>query len=391
MEHVNCCAVVPMGPLDTEMLNRERAVRGMNSGVSFRLEIFNSMSFDVFVIDRHNVKYRIPRSSSAAKGKLAFIKGYGLSPGARLDIKNISTTDDVANSQVLAYLLEKWAKNTSPAAVQTMHSVDQCRFEISEEKLRARKSMYLRDMDFVVCLDPTNQNHPYSHQGQLLRRTEELNHETGNVSRFFTWSVLLIDNAGVIGPRWINLFGQVHRIRSGKDPNSRDGFYVVKDKHHLDGVSRSERISDFIESEEELDFPVYKTYQEALAANDSESMIKLRTVIEERKIRELDLETRHSRAVADADKLRDDIAQQLRKNEEAERAHEREMQAIRETVLQERAKAEHERNKFERDRAQFEHDKITQGQKNAGETLKVIGAVMTGVIGLLAIAIKWLK
>lgn len=388
MEHVNCSAVVPVGPLDTQLQNR-------SASVAFRTEIFNSMSFDVYVIDRDNIKYRIPRSSSAAKGKLAFRRGYGLTPGARHDVRNIVTTDDVTNSRVLSYLLEKWAKNPSTSTAQNMHSLDQYEFLVEEDFLRARRVVYLRDVDYVVCIDPGRHNHPYSHQGQLQRRHEEVREGISDAAivtrRFFTWNVFIIDNAGKIGKRWINMFGHVHLIETCLDPNSQDGFYVVRNKHLTDAVSKPERISDFKETEDELDFPVYKTYQEALAANDSETMVKLRLTIEDRRIRELELETRSSRALADADKLRDDVAQQIRKNEEAERQHDREMRAIRETMAQERARAELDREKFEREREQFGHDTIMQGQKNAGESIKVIGAVITGVLGLLAIAIKWLK
>lgn len=395
MEHVNCSAVVPMGPLDIQLLNRESNLRGMSSSVNFRMEIYNSMSFDVYVIDRQNIKYRIPRSSSAAKGKLVFLKGYGLSPGARQDIKNVVTTDDISNSKELSFLLEKWAKVTSASATQTLYSLDQMMYTVEEATLRAKKRMYIRELDFAICLDPSNQVHPYSHQGQLLKRHLEVREDVEEASekarRFFTWNVFIIDNAGKIGARWLNIHGRVYLIRSGKDPNSQDGFYVVRDKHFEDANGTSELISDYHESEAELDFPVYKTYQEAVAQNDSESMVKLRTLSEERRIRELDLETRNARAIADADKLRDDIRIQIRKNEEADKAHEREMRNIRESMAQERARAEHEREKFEREREQFEHEKIVQGQKNSGESIKVIGAVITGVLGLLAIAIKWLK
>jgi len=384
-----------MGPSETYLLTQERNVRGMSSGINFRMDMYNSMSFDVYVVNRQNMKFKIPRTALAAKGKLVFLKGYGLSAQARHDLKHIATTDDISNSKELSHLLEKWSKIQTPSATTHMSSLEQFMYAIDEETLRARKCFYVRDLDMVVCLEGYIDSHPYSHQAQLKNRHNAVKGDlvdvAGGARRFFTWSVFIIDNAGKIGQRWINIHGSVYQIKSSLDPNSTDGFYVVRNKPVTDAHEHSVPISDFKQTEEELDFPIYKTYQEALAANNSETLVKLQTVIEERRIKEIDLENRLTKAKHDTDKLQDDVQQQIRKNEEAERNHEREMESIRETMRQEQAQSELERERFENEKIKFEHEKITQGQKNANETIKVVGALLTGIIGLLVIASKWLK
>lgn len=394
MEHVNCSTVVPMGPAEVDLLNPERSVRSMSTSVHFRTHIYNTTSFDVYVINRQNMKFKIVRSPATIKGKVVFRKGIGLSSQARHDLRSIVTTDDISNSKEIAALVDKWDKANVASAVSHQQSIEEFMYAINEDVLRAKKCIYLRDLDLVVCMSDHIANHPYSHQAQLKNRSDEvieaIEAESGR-RQFFTWNVFIIDNAGRIGPRWINIHGNVYRVRSCLDPNSTDGFYVVRDKPVNDSREQSVRTSDFKHSEEELDFPIYKTFQEALAANDTETVFKLRTTIEERAIKELTLETNLSRARADAERLVEEMKQQTRKGEEAEIAHQRDMEAIRETMRQERAKAEHERVKFEEDKVRFEHDKQTHAQKNVNETIKVVGAILTGVIGLLIIASKWLK
>ena len=395
MEHLNCSAVVPMGPAETNLLTQERNVRGMSASVHFKMDIYNSMKFDVYVINRQNMKFKIGRTASAAKGKLVFLKGFGLTSQARLDLKLNATSDDISNSKELSHLLEKWAKVPNNSPISPISTLDQFLYTVEEDALMRKKCFYLRDLDLVVCIDGHIQNHPYSHQAQLQNRyTEvksEIRKEIGPGRRFFTWNLFIIDNARRIGPRWVNIHGHVFIVKAHLDPDSKDGFYVVRDKPVTDGHDQPVPTSDFKESEEELDFPIYKSYQEAYAANDTETMVKLRTLTQEREIKQIDLETRLARSKADSERLEDEIAQQVRKNQEAERAHERDMESIRETMRQERQKAEHERAKFENEKIKFEHEKATQQSKNAGETIKVIGAVLTGILGLLAIASKWLK
>lgn len=395
MEHLNCSAVVPMGPTEVGLLNQERNVRGMSSSVNFRMDVYNSMSFDVYVVNRQNMKFKIVRTSAALKGKLAFVKSLGISSMARQDLKNIATTDDISNSKELSFLLEKWSKIQSTSGATHMPSLDQFMYTIDEATLRAKKCFYVRELDVVVCLPDHIDSHPYSHQAQLKNRHTQVRGDlvdvAGGARRFFTWSVFIIDNAGKIGSRWVNIHGSVYQIKSSVDPSSTDGFYVVRNKPVNDAYEHSVPISDFKPTEEELDFPIYKSYQEALAANNSEVLVKLQTVIEERRIKELDLENRLAKAKHDTDKLQDDIQQQIRKNEEAERNHEREMESVREKMRQEKAQSELERERFENEKIKFEHEKVTQGQKNANETIKVIGALLTGIVGLLAIASKWLK
>lgn len=366
----------------------------MSANVHFKMDIYNSMSFTVYVVNRQNMKFKITRSTSAAKGKLIFLKGIGLSPQARYDLQHITTTDDVSNSKELSHLLDKWSKLQNSSA-NTITSLDQFMYTVDEEVLRAKKSIYLRDLDLTVCLEGHVESHPYSHQAQLKNRYTEvradLRSQTRSGRRFFTWNVFIIDNAGKIGDRWINVHGLVYRVHSVSDPDSKDGFYVVRDKPVSDGTDQSTPTSDFKETEAELDFPIYRSYQEAISANQTESTVRLQLLNSEREIKEIELQTRLAKAEADADKLKDDIQQQARKNAEAERAHEREMEAIRESMKQERLKAQHEREKFEQDKAKFEHDKHTQEQKNAGESIKAIAGLLTGILGLLAIASKWLK
>jgi hypothetical protein len=79
------------------------------------------------------------------------------------------------------------------------------------------------------------------------------------------------------------------------------------------------------------------------------------------------------------------------KSEEATILHQREMDSLKHQLEQDQLRMKADRERFQQEKIQFEHDKINQSQKNAGETIKVIGAVVTGGLGLLAIASKWLK
>ncbi len=403
MEHLNCSAVVPVGPTETNLLTADRNLRIRNSSVGIQLDIFNSMSFDVYVVNRQNMKFKIPRTPTVGRGKLIFVKGFSLSAHARSELLKITTTDDISNSKELSHLIDKWEKvSKASVANGNQRSIDEFLYIVDEATLRSKKCVYIREVDYVVSMDGHIEPHPYSHQGQLSNRHTEsqevLRKNSTLPRRFFTWNVFTIDNAGRIGSRWINFHGCIYRINSVHDPSSKDGFYVVRDKPVSDALDQTVLVSEFHETETDLDFPVYKTYQEALAANDSETMVKLKTTIEERRIRELDLEHKSNRAEADASRLTEEIRLHGLRSEEATQAHERElakhereMQALREQVNQERLKAEQERVKFNNDRERFEHEKITQGQKNSGETIKVIGTVITGVLGLLMLFSKLLK
>lgn len=358
------------------------------------MDVYNSMSFDIYLVNRQNMKILVPRTGLIQKGKLGFVTGVQMTTLARSEMVKVTTTDDITNSVEVGKLIDKWSRSNAMDATSLQRSNDEFLYLLDEEVLRKKHSVYIRELDVVVCMKDSLAMHPYSHQAQMLERHKEVRADlvkSGLGRRFFTWSVFVIDNSGRIGPRWINIHGSVYRVRTVSDKNCKDGFYVVRDKAVSDANEQSVPIADFIEHEEQLDFPIYKSYQEALATNESELFFKLNILKEERKIKELELETKAQRAEADRDRLIDELRLARHKSEEATAAHHREMYNLKQQIEQDRLKMHIDREKFEREKIQFEHDKVTQEQKNAGETVKVIGALVTGVIGLLVIASKWLK
>lgn len=395
MEHVNCSAVVLVGPSETKQLIDGRLTTGNIAQMSFKMDVFNSMSFDVYLVNRQNMRILIPRTRLIQKGKIGFVTGWQMSALVRDEMMKVTTTDDIANSIEVSKIIGKWEREPRGAS-SMFRSNDEILYLLDEEVLRQKREVYVRDIDCVICTRDvvTRVLHPYSHQAQMLERhkevREDLAQESG-VRRFFTWSIFVIDNAGKIGPRWVNLHGSVFRVKCIVDRNSKDGFWIVRDKPVSDGNDMSVPISDYREKEEDLDFPIYKSYQEALAANETEPIVKLRTLTEERRIKEIELEGRAAKAESERLRLDEELKLFKMRSEEADINHKREMDNLKHQIEQDQLKMRADREKFEREKIQFEHDKINQDQRNAGETIKVVGAVITGVIGLLAIVSKVLK
>lgn len=402
MEHVNCTAVVPLGPQDTKALALAKNYRGATSVVNLRMDVYNSMSFDVFIVNRQNMKMLIPRTPIVEKGKLVFVYSWTITSITRVDMKKVSTTDDMSNSVEVKALMDRWmTAEFNGIAQSSLRSNDEFFYVVDEKMLRNKKCIYLRDIDWVVALKSHLKDHPYSNSGQLHGVMEKVDQEVvavGGSSRNFTLSLIINDNAGKIGPRWIQFHGAVFKIPTEKDPERKDGFYIISDKAVNDATDHPVRYADFKESEADLDFPVYKSFHEAELAGDTEAMFKLRNTLIERENREIELKIKSDRNEQDLARLREEARLFEMRSEQATLNHQREMRNLQDSMEQEMAKAanerekfRHDRERFEQDRTQFEHEKVIQGQKNASDTFKTIGGLITSIVGIILLFSKILK
>ena len=400
MEYVNSSRMVPLsmlGPSDSNSFKFDNFVYNNDAGINFKLEFYNSTSFELAIIDRRNVKLVLPQTGGAVRGQVTVKATWNISATVRNNTLKRITSSDIENSMELNKMTERWKRDLQTRTINVHHRVfDEFLYFIDEDVLRRKKYICIRELDIVVCLaeEMDKTEHPHSRGGRLKDRVEDVRGIWSEIPvrsrRFFTLNIFIVDNADKIGTRWLNFHGSVRRIDTTKDPTSEDGFYVFEDREVTDGSDQSTRVSDFFKTEEELKFPLYKNYQAAAQASESESMYKLRILIEENRIKELELGTRAARAESDIQKLQEEARLFNIKREEAEKAHERQLMGLERELELEKNKFEAEREKFEQAKAQAEHDKATQTQKNFGDTVKTFGSIVTSVLALIVIFAKLL-
>ena len=94
---------------------------------------------------------------------------------------------------------------------------------------------YIPELDILIGLGglPSYNPHPYSPMGIYYKTIIDNDTDAPAAS----WSGYIVDNSGVFGSRYVNVFGVIFELKVRKSQHESDGLYMVRSNYH-DGDDR---------------------------------------------------------------------------------------------------------------------------------------------------------
>ena len=208
-------------------VHRNRPSDTQQSLLSINLDFFNELRDSVTVVTRENARYCIGGNRNRARGSFTIRQAISCQSLVTADYgRTLDESDAVDGGQTTEQLA------TYVAAPSVNHSFAKqpdlfIDYTLTRDDLVNRGgSIYIARLDILVCLDGYEiPDHPYSELVQLAELGETVSVVAPDKS--MVHAVRLVDNAGVIGPRWINLYGQVYPVPIIQNECLRDGVYIV--------------------------------------------------------------------------------------------------------------------------------------------------------------------
>ena len=358
---------------------------------SIRLEITNTMRVPLFWRNALGIMVCEPSSPSVAEDEYFYVRiEYEFDPGVKIDARElldeVNLPENHAERQGI-YEALKTLEHEPQWYTQRKFSYT---LGISREDLeQAGGVCYLNDVDLVVGFDQFRDHalHPYSPPGQRAKLSAVVDPDKGYQQR-----IVLIDNAGIIGSRWVNTGIGVYEITPIADPQFRDGVYVTTthDRQH------ETKTSYYTVDEAEAHLGFYRNQAEADAFGSPENRFKAELKDTEQKIARDKVE--QERLKQEVQREKNELEQQARredarlKQEQAE--YERQQQRERETLERERErmKLEKERMDFERqtfqDRQKFEYDMRSRDRKDQSDQTKAMLDIAKTALSLVSVGLS---
>lgn len=230
-------------------------------------------------------------------------------------------------------------------------------------------AVYFSEIDSVIALSTVQEKiyHPYSEEGRL--HDVALGAPAQKTDAGFAYFVTIIDNTGMVGPRFININRKVYQVKPKKDPRKRDGIYIVS-SHSLSGTSTNGKIEKRhypFGKEEELG--LWETYEQALEGGDPSAAVKRELAEKEENIKRLNLE-----------------------RQEADQRNAMELARVQQETREREAVLEQERAKMEREKAEAEfrekqrraelsdyYERRSYERKDHSEGLKFLPTLLIGL------------
>lgn len=342
---------------------------------AIRLEITNNIRAQVFWRNALGMVVTEAPSGSVIGEEFFYIKvEYEFEPGAAIDAVEFLNELDLPENHA--------ARKAIIASLQQLESSPQWhnsrKFTYTLGISRARLEdhggiVYLNDVDLLVGLARYKSEvlHPFSQPGLRQQLSNDLAQEEGLNTR-----ILLIDNSGREGSRWINTGYDVYELIPVRDPKRLDGVYVTV-KSGLRAEAKTTRYS-LEEAIKKLGLYPNRTEAEAFGAPDvrfnaeikqAERELALRKQELDREKLELEMERRQQEEF-----FKDEELRRKRETEELER--------IRDRMKLERDRWEYDQKYFA-DRQKFQYEMASRDRKDVSESLKGIFEVGKAILGIL--------
>lgn len=197
---------------------------GVAAGLTTRIEYYNFTGYPVTVVDRQGVCVTI-HSSLPPKGlntSFYVVPVYGLSGSAvNFNRPDVSNRDSQRRELAKAFA-EAYDRNRTGYNQYTEASVV---YEIPYDAI-GQGASYYRNLDLVISgrVAEATPGHPYE-LGSAMR-TELESRADINARDTFSIAIKLVDINGRVGPKYININGQIFRVPASRDRKLKDGVYV---------------------------------------------------------------------------------------------------------------------------------------------------------------------
>lgn len=347
----------------------------------------NESDYDVVVVNRNNIPFTIPRSTSR--------RGFG-----RKQHFGVRTTIVVRGNNYINDFHHqlKTAAVTLPLTSANLKKLESDVREALENNPHVNhyhlafdsvvdveqfgdNDIYLTDTDYLLvgAKDFGKSAHPFSEDKKTQRYLQQCvgPREVAGVL------VEIVDNQRVMTKRYMNVGNSVVEIPVVIDPQRKDGVYRSLFTYEL-GVNKTNKIDCYKFEEADEIIGLYKTKEEALAGGDIEAKYKLALKDKERELTQLkhEFEQRRLERTEDIDerkfireieKLKEE-ARALKKSNKLEakkhklerKKHEREMSKLETQLENEKIKLEQERARHEQEerKLRYEIEKFEYEREN---------------------------
>lgn len=377
--------------------------RNDHANASFKRNVtfMNCLPMSIAVATRDGFRFIQERKHITGESKLIVRVETSVDADIKKQLLDLMSGRDLENSKELEIAQAFWSDTSRHATIAYQGDVIQVEYAIPLELIKKfGGTLYLKDIDYSVSIQ-TNGGikddfyHPYSHAGEMIKAAQDSVKDAaetvqGDVTIVknlipsgsnFIRSVKIIDNAGTIGTRWTKIGQEIFAIRPHKEPDMRDGIYVLTNSSVSNEIEKSEVIASRYDNCEEVPhFKLHKSYLEALNDEVTAETRKWELAMADIAAREVESSNRTRRAeleaerlTAERDQLKDELAANRIKHTQETELLERKIEGLREERETLRIKEAEERKSAKR--------------KGLIEFMKAVPVVITAALGVY-VAVK---
>ena len=379
---------------NNQLINREAPLvevpgildLGPGSQLSIEKEFFNGFRKAVTMVDRSGMPLVIQPMN--VRGLSKFIVRYTIKyrSGVNIDVERLSNaTSEGMRALRDAVLSGSVRQRMGQCFAQVDYGVDE------DDVQRNGGSLYLVNLDVVVStmVGGYVPHHPFSQDG--VRNRLVADNETINTAGVVGYSLQIVDNEDIFGPRYININKEIYLVQPIKDPGRLSGVYRASTApvSESGGVGKP-RAEYFAFPEAEACLGMFKSHEEALVMGDiaAEKKRELETLAHDLKAQEIRMKSERLDREEEFETWRRDL-EQRRLAEESDRKAQEHRWKLEEARINEagaRLKEEQTRVEHLRSIAALErkdhYEERSHVRKDASEFLKWVPAIATGIAAL---------
>jgi hypothetical protein len=235
-------------------------------------------------------------------------------------------------------------------------------------------TIYFSELDIVVSLLPLEEMpaHPCSEEGRKSQIIAGSPVDHGGVG--FGYAVEIVDNHARYGDRFLNIGGNVYKVKTKKDLERRDGVYIISNYAASGQLGKAGvRVTFCAFDKAQEDLGLYKTYDEALHLGDLSTARKTELLTMEH-----ELVKNKQEAAAEKTRYEREI---LAAQHEVKRMEQENTRLAARTQM-----LEHDLG-LERQRLKDYFDAKAYQRKDSSEALKILPSIILG-IGALVVALR---
>jgi hypothetical protein len=345
-----------------------------HSPIECRTHYVNNLSVDVTVVLRSGLRFRLEPVPNMSSNRLIIRTTVTVDQTVRNDVERVlSTVNEHSTAEMQAMrnaFVQQNQGNTYRGATMILD------YPLSFDELRSYGgSIYHKELDCVVSLRGLDEAplHPHSEAG--IRSQTVIGSPVEHGGPSFAYAVEIVDNFGREGPRYMNMSGQIYKITPKKDPERRDGIYIVTNKPNTGDIDTDGVICNthYPFSLAESDLGLYKSYSEALNLGDISTA---------RKEELANLEHTNRVLAAEMQGLRQQHEREMIEQQNNLKRLELERDRLSLTIAEQEQKMARERLELK-----DHYEKLSYERKDSSEILKVLPSIVVG-IGAIFMAIK---
>lgn len=348
--------------------------------VARTMKIFNEIPYTIGISSRDGLKYDLPPGTNLVQTGVVVWIQYDFKKFSRESLEKLLCSGAVQNSPELQLLKQVFSQDGG--GMYGRFNKFDIEYVITEKDLLDHGgTVYVRDLDLVISTKGCGaiKYHPYSKEANLYAFGEQSLSELDNISgQNFIYSINLIDNFGQIGRRWLRIGDDVVAVNPVRDETKTDGVYVATNKPSVNSIGDGRMVVERYDVEETPPyFKLYKTFHDARHTAADDMAMKLAEYESKRLKSETDLtisQNALNRVTQEAENLR-------RNAELQEAKHKDDMHRMR---MQLDLEMEERLTMRRKDR----YEAASAARKDTAELVKVVPAIILGIIGVVATAQK---